>query len=228
LGAARVDAGRVAEFKRMLVEDLRALPEPICVESQGSMILADGYHRIAALAELAREFPGDRRFEFVSVRVVTAPSGQLPAAYAYEIALECSAKGPLPLTRADKHTAIVRLLEARPTASNREIARLVGVSHHTVEVRRREIGGQSPTHETVNLAGSRAASTSPARVARIAAQIVRYGDELGAQDSDVDYDEIVAELACSCRERHLATACEWAEWWEGMWRDARHALEADG
>ena len=226
LGAARVSAERVAEFKQMLGEDLRALPEPICVESQGSLILADGHHRVAALEQLAREYPGDRRFEFISIRVANTPSGLLPSAYAYEIALECSAKGPLPLTRAEKHVAIARLLEGRPTATNREIARLVGVSHHTVEARRRETGGQSPTRETVNSNGSRATSTSPARVARIAAQIVRYGVELGAEDSNVGYDETVAELAYKCRELHPTTARDWAEWWEGMWGNVRAELEA--
>ena len=226
LGGARVNAERVAEFKQMLVEDLQALPEPICVESQGSLILADGHHRFAALGQLAREHPGDRRFEFISIRVANTPSGQTPAAYAYEIALACSAKGPLPLTRAEKNAAIERLLEGRPTASNREIARLVGVSHHTVETRRREMGGQLPAHGTANLNGSRATSTSPAWISRIAAQIVRYGDELGAQDSDADYDDIVAELAHSFREHYRTTARDWAEWWEGMWGNVLVELEA--
>ena len=226
LGGARVNAERVAEFKQMLLEDLQALPAPICVEDHGALILADGYHRIAALEQLAREYPGDRRFQFVTVRVVNKRSDQTPIAYAYQIALECSATGPLPLTRVEKHAAIVRLLEERPTASNREIARLIGVSHHTVEARRHEIGGQLPTHETVNRNGSRATSTSLARVARIAAQIVRYGVELGAEGSDVEYDEIVAELADRFRELHPRTARNWVEWWEGIWRDVRAELEA--
>src|SRR6202020_1857411 len=84
LGGDRVDRERVAEFKRCRGGALRGRPEPICVENQGSMILADGYHRVAALSELACEFPGDRRFQFVSIRIVNAPSGQQPAAYAYE------------------------------------------------------------------------------------------------------------------------------------------------
>ena len=208
LGGGRVDRERVAEFKRMLVEDLRALPEPICVENQGSMILADGYHRVAALSELAREFPGDRRFQFVSIRIVNAPSGQQPAAYAYEIALECSAKGPLPLTRAEKQAAIARLVLEHPEWSDREVARRVGVDHKTVgSVRRR---GYSPAGERPLRAGNgEGRSASAARVARIASQVVRYGDELAAEGSGVDYDEIVAEFAYRFGELHPATAREW-------------------
>jgi hypothetical protein len=173
LGGGRVNLERVAEFKQMLVEDLRALPEPICVESQGQLILADGHHRLAALEQLAREHPGDRRYEFVSVRVANTPSGQQPAAYAYEIAVECSAKGPLPLTKAEKRSAVVRLLTQHPEWSDREIARRAGVDHKTVgSVRRWGIPqSQEPAHSD-----NRAGSGSPARVSRIAAQIVRYGD----------------------------------------------------
>ncbi len=88
------------------------------------------------------------------------------------------------------------------------------------------MGGQLPAHGTANSNGSRATSTSPAWISRIAAQIVRYGDELGAQDSDADYDDIVAELAHSFREHYRTTARDWAEWWEGMWGNVLVELEA--
>jgi hypothetical protein len=225
LGGARVSAERVAEFKQMLGEDLQALPEPICVENQGALILADGHHRLAALCQLAREHPGDRRFEFVSVRVANTPSGQLPAAYAYEIALECSARGPLPLTRAEKRAAITRLLGEHPECSDREIARRVGVDHKTVGSLRKR--GNSPADDgSVHDQNGAPASTSPTRVARIAAQVVRCGVELGAEGSDVEYDEIVAELADRFRGFHPRTARNWVEWWEGIWRDVRAELEA--
>jgi ParB-like chromosome segregation protein Spo0J len=201
------------------------MPEPICVESQGSLILADGHHRLAALAQLAREHPGDRRFEFISVRVANTPSGQLPAAYAYEIALACSAKGPLPLTRAEKHAAIARLLVEHPEWSDREIARRVGVDNKTVGSLRK-LRNSSADDGSLRDRNGAAASTSPARVARIAAQIVRYGVELGAEGSDVEYDEIVAVLADRFRELHPRTARNWVEWWEGIWRDVRAELEA--
>ena len=226
LGGARVNAERVEEFKQMLAEDLRALPEPICVENQGSLILADGHHRLAALAQLAREHPGDRRFEFVSVRVANTPPGQTPATYAYEIALACSAKGPLPLTRGEKHAAIARLVAEHPEWSDREIARRVGVDHKTVGSLRARGIPQPDDGSLHRQTGAGGASTSPVRVGRIAAQIVRYGDELGAEDSDLDYDEIVAELTYKYRELHPTTARDWAAWWEGMWRSVRAELEA--
>lgn len=226
LGLRRVSAERVAEFKEMLEEDPRALPEPICVESQGSLILADGHHRLAALEQLAREHPDDRRFECVSVRIANPPSGETPSIYAYEIALECSAKGPLPLTRVEKQTAVLRLLTEHPERSDREIARRVGVDHKTVgAVRKRRIsppdGGASREQvELGRIGGSRV------RVGRIAAQIVRYGDELGAADSDIGYEEMVSEFAVKFRERHPTTARDWARWWEAVWRRVQTELDA--
>jgi hypothetical protein len=222
-----VDCERVRGFKQLLVEDLRALPEPICVESQGALILADGHHRLAALEELARELPGDRRFEFVSVRIANTPPGQTPAAYAYEIAVECSAKGPLPLTRAEKQAAIERLIVEHPGWSDREIGRMVGVDHKTVgAARRRGISPPGTGAAMRDRHSAGVAATSPARVARIAGQIVRYGHELGAEDSEVDYDEIVAELTNRSRSLHPTTASMWAEWWESIWRNVRAELEA--
>jgi len=226
LGLRRVSAERVAEFKEMLEEDPGALPEPICVESQGSLILADGHHRLAALEQLAHEHPDDRRFECTSVRIANTPSGDTPSIYAYEIALECSAKGPLPLTRVEKQTAILRLLTEHPERSDREIARRVGVDHKTVgTVRKRGIsplGLGSPRRQVdpSHVGGS------AVRIARIAVQIVRYGDELGTADSDIDYEEIVREFGVKLREHHPTTAYDWARWWEGVWRQVQTELDA--
>lgn len=223
LGGARVNSERVREFKQVLVEDLRALPEPICVESQGSLILADGHHRLAALEELGRELPGDRRFEFVSVRVANTPSGQTPTAYAYEIALECSAKGPLPLTRAEKQSAILRLLTQHPEWSDREVARRVGVDHKTVGSVRR--WGTSPSRESMR-AASGASRGSSARVSRIAARILRYGAELGAEESLVDPGELVVEFAEKLWALHPTTARDWAEWWRDLFDSVGEELES--
>lgn len=210
----------------MLVEDLRALPEPICVEYQGSMMLADGYHRFAALSELAREFPGDRRFQFVSIRIVNTPSGQQPGAFAYEVALERSANGPLPLTRAEKRAAIERLVIERPEWSNRDIARRVGVDHKTVGAVRKR--GNSPSHGPgIEETPTARSPSSAARLSRIATRLVSYGDELGTEDSEVDNDDLVAVLASTFRRLHPTTASDWAAWWETLWAGVRAELEAD-
>lgn len=224
LGVGRVDAARVAEFKVMLEEDLRALPEPLCVESHGSLILADGHHRVAALERLALEHPGDRRFEFISVRVGSAPSGQLPADFAFEVALECSAKGPLPLSRPEKQAAIERLLTTHPEWSDRQVARSAGVDHKTVGAARKR-GVPQPEDEAYAEPGhAQAALTSAVRLTRIAAQIVRYGDEVGAQESGLSNEDIVVELADRTRQEHPDSAHAWADWWAEIWKGVQDQL----
>src|SRR5437867_1669606 len=55
-----------------------------------------------------------------------------PVQIAYENALKRAAFSSKPLTRSEKQAAIRRLITDRPNASDREIARMVGVDHKTV------------------------------------------------------------------------------------------------
>ena len=57
-----------------------------------------------------------------------------------------SAISAKPLTRAEKQAAVLRLIEIRPGASDREIGRLAGVDHKTVG-RLREWGISPPSEQ---------------------------------------------------------------------------------
>lgn len=81
------------------------------------LLLADGRHRLCALSEIgAQEVPAG---------LFVAPAGGDPVAYAYEHALGRSTRSSKPLSRGEKQAAIVRLVSERPTASDREMARIV-------------------------------------------------------------------------------------------------------
>jgi len=102
--------------------------EPIVVVRigrHGCYFLIDGWHRVAA-AELAG-------ITHLPVRIVDLNSEQ----EAYELAVRLSSRGKTPMTRAEKQTAVDRLLAAHPDWSDLAVAQLAGVSNHLVAARRR-------------------------------------------------------------------------------------------
>ncbi|MGH2965988.1 MAG: hypothetical protein ACRDMH_11485 [Solirubrobacterales bacterium] len=134
---SRLDRERVGEFVGLYgAEGLGALPPLELVDDgEGGYVLADGWHRRAALQE----------FEVDQVPALIVPRDQAedPIDAAYRHALVRSAVASKPLTRAEKRAAIQRLLAERPEDSDRAIARLVGVDHKTVG-RVREWGNSPP------------------------------------------------------------------------------------
>jgi hypothetical protein len=121
-----VDRERVEEFYALFeAEGETALPPvEVISDPNGGFVLADGWHRLTALNAL-----GVGR-----VRAVVVPSanGSDAVMAAFERALVRSAISAKPLSRAEKQAAVIRLIEIRPTASDREIGRLAGVDHKTV------------------------------------------------------------------------------------------------
>ncbi len=101
--------------------DERPLPSPVVFEvEQGKYLLADGWHRIAALEKLG---VASARF---SVR-----EGTLADAAAF--AAQTNSRHGLPMTNADKQHAIRKLWELFPKKSARQIGALVGVDHKTAQ-----------------------------------------------------------------------------------------------
>ncbi len=218
LGPTRVDPKRVEQFRQLLIEDSDALPPMICVDNGlGQLLLADGHHRAAAyeqLPQLFRTFP---------VRILFAPAGQEPEAFAYEVALETAAKTARSLSRGEKRAAIMRLLAERPGDSSREIARIVGVSHNTVVACRQERGGQiDQRHMPQASPGDSEARATPS-VRRITAQIARYGYRLASEEA-IDQDDLVGELADRLEDEHAGNAAAWASWWQQLFADVRGEL----
>jgi hypothetical protein len=123
---AEVDADRVHEFYCLYQADGGDTLPPIEViaDPPGGFVLCDGWHRLTARRDL-----GAARVREV---VVSIPRVSDPVATAFLCAVARSAISAKPLTRAEKQAAVLRLIEIRPGASDREIGRLAGVDHKTV------------------------------------------------------------------------------------------------
>ncbi len=137
-----LDEERVAEFMGLYAEHGPGHLPPIeVVPIENGYLIADGWHRLSAQLRLG--------IGLISATVLSVPPGRTPADFAYERALQTAATAAKPLSRAEKRAAIARLLEERPAASDREIARLVAVDHKTVGAIRRRLGN-SPGEPTAD------------------------------------------------------------------------------
>ncbi len=121
-----IDLDRVGEFYALYEADgpdalppLEVVPNPA-----GGWYLADGWHRASALKAL--------KVALVPAIIVPLEPGQDPVQAAYEHAIACSAISSKPMSRAEKQDAVLRLMQAYPGASDRDIGRRVGVAHSTV------------------------------------------------------------------------------------------------
>lgn len=128
-----LDSERVEDFTALYKEQgEQALPPPELVPyGPGRYLIGDGVHRI----EAARRAGLTR----LAARLVPPAADLDPVLFTYLYALQRSALSALPLSRAEKQKAVRRLLKTNPQASDREIARLVGVDHKTVGRVRRGI-----------------------------------------------------------------------------------------
>lgn len=125
------DESRVAEFVTLLADDPQALPPIDVVQSGDGYLIADGWHRTAAAQAL--------RAKTIQARLLS-PDGE-PRKQAFRHGLVTAARSALPLSRADRRAAVRRLIEESPQSSDREIARLCGVSPTTVGSARRVLQG---------------------------------------------------------------------------------------
>lgn len=117
------------EHVKNLADMPGALP-PIVVH-QSTMTIVDGMHRIAAARARGQEEVQAVLFDGTIVE-------------AYLLALKLNSVHGLPLSRKDRQTAVVHVLDLRPTWSDRRIAGVTGVSHKTVGAIRKRSGGEIP------------------------------------------------------------------------------------
>jgi hypothetical protein len=201
-----LDEERAAEFMNLYAEEgVDALPPiQVVAASDRQFLIADGWHRATAQLRLG--------VDPIRAVVIDPPPGRAPEDVAYERALHTAARASKPLSRAEKRTAIARLIEERSQASDREIARLVGVDHKTVGAIRRQLGsspeapgaedGGPGEHYLVRLAAGEIAR-------RLVRDTQRLWDARGLGEMMLG-DRIGAHLANALVDEHDEGARDWA------------------
>jgi len=132
--------GEVPEHVQLLAESDQPLP-PILVHRQ-TMRVIDGMHRLRATIL--------RGEDTVEVVFVNCDAGE-----AFLVAVKSNIKHGLPLTRADREAAVVRIIKSHPQLSDRMIGSAVGLAPVTVAmVRQRScLAGQADTTSRIGRDG---------------------------------------------------------------------------
>lgn len=174
---AQLDRARVAEFAGLYRDGgLVALPPLDVVADDDVFLLADGWHRLGALRATG--------LQQVLVRLVDT-AGLPPGEAAYRHGLATASTAALPLTRAERRSATVRMLTDYPELADREIARLVGVSPTTVGAHRKRLLGEIDTVGDGELA--EAVYTAAAGADELARRLARALDRIYSQRGLSDY-----------------------------------------
>ncbi len=120
-----LDADRVELFAEIITSGEVLPPIEVVPKGDGTYLIADGVHRY----NVARK-AGRKDLDGV---IVVPNAGESVQACVYRRALETATQSSLPLTTAERRTAVLRLLRERQDLSHRAIGRLVGVSHDSVD-----------------------------------------------------------------------------------------------
>lgn len=150
-------SGENREHIRMLAESEDELP-PILVDRR-TMRVVDGMHRLRAAALRGAVRIKARFFEGTSEAAFLA-------------AVRENVTHGLPLSRADREAAVVRILGSFPELSDRAVGSACGVSHSTVgTIRRRATVERGQLHRRIGLDG-RVRPLSSAEGRRLAQQVI--------------------------------------------------------
>jgi ParB-like chromosome segregation protein Spo0J len=164
------DDQRIRLFSELLI-DGEELP-PIEVVANGDVfVIADGVHRSRAALLAGRDT--------IEVILVEPAANEDALACAFRRALETATRSALPLNPAERKHAALQLAADRPELSHRAIARLVGVSHDSIDRWLREIGKADEGSDGENF---RAPPTADQVARQLVASIARLEDARGLAD----------------------------------------------
>jgi len=121
---SRVSEERIAIFQSLYAAGEGLPPIEVVPFDDSTYLIADGVHRHYAAQDSGRAS--------LPAIVLTVGSGETPIDCAYRRAIETATRASQPLSYAERRTAAARLLSTRSDLSHRAIARILGLSHNTI------------------------------------------------------------------------------------------------
>jgi hypothetical protein len=108
-----------------------------------------------------------------------------PDDVAFRRALETATTSSLPLNREERRMAALKLVTSRPDLSRREVARLIGVAHSSVDrwVQLDEQAKERADDASTETAGYPIGPTADDVARRLVGQLARLGDSRGLLDT---------------------------------------------
>lgn len=133
------DPDRIEMFKALVLagEELPAIE--VVARHDGKHVIADGVHRA-----MATRSAGKPDIEAI---LLNPDDCEDLIGFAYRRALETATRSALPLSKEERRRAAKRLVAENPQLSHRTIAKLLGVSHDTVDRWTKEEEEDQPTRE---------------------------------------------------------------------------------
>jgi len=198
------DEERIELFADQLRAGEELPPIEVVPHNDGKYLIADGVHRSYAAVRAGRN-------DVTAILIVPLPN-ETPEACVYRRALETATRSALPLSRAERRQAVLKL-RSETDLSDRAIAQLVGVSHNSV--------GRWTKEESKGSDSANSPSNVPSveQVAlRLASYLTQIDDGRGLLDL-VAPQRMGRHIAHAFAERHGSNALKELER-IGAWIDA--------
>jgi len=183
-----LNTDRISLFWSLMTAGESVPPIEVIAQGDGTYLISDGVHRSHA----ARA----GKFSEVEVLVVEPEVGESAYDCAFRRGLETATRSSLPLTRAERRRAALRLLQTRQEMSHRAIAQLVGVAHSSVDRWAQEEADSAGTDGSNETPPPRPSPSADETARRLVGFLIRLDESRGL----LDY------LAPARMGRHLAAA----------------------
>jgi hypothetical protein len=211
---SEADVRSLAEIYRH--DGLEAV-EPILVAApgaDGNYLVLDGWARVE----------GAEREGLIALLAIVRPVASDEEAY--ELAVRLSARGPRPLTRAEKRAAVDRLLRTNPGRADYAIAQIAGVSNHFVAKRRQLLQkpGNARAIGDSRTAGPQRHALALMKAAKAIHDAYHRDDQIAERGASGG--EIEAALAGAAQNCFGADAGEWLDRLEQWMREGSLRLRS--
>lgn len=210
---SRIDASpeRVAMFEALYREGAPVPPLEVMAMPDGTYWVVDGVNRWSGAIRAG--------VDSVEVILVQPNDGESPEDFAFRRGLETATRSSQPLSSAERKRATLKLVATQPERSKREIARLVGVAHSTVDRWVREAQGNEGGADGEIGSAEYTRGPTAADVARRIATYLDHLDESRGLFDMVAQVRMGKHLALALRDRFgddaLAQAERFANWTAG-------------